>query len=311
MDKEGNIDLERISNSVETLSSIENLVNLVSLDDNFEDIEKCFRQINFEHANCLSYKEPITQIYSDLEHIKRKINELSEALRRTKANYTTISSFSEKEIKEFTQIYKSTPASEDLSKLVGGDAVKVGTNFSVKSLTAALPTPGTTGEMGNLSDPSLYNNPYSNNQNNPVNNQNGNVTTIPAPDTTPQTTNNQPVDTVPIGIAIGATGIVGSIGAVIVDDMYSKKNRKQKKVRKNDVYIEDYNEDEIIDDGDAYESVQRNYDTGIAQGPYRAARFEREADRFYGNQLQGLGLGRRADDVEEEEEDDDTDYDNF
>ena len=62
MSKEGHVDLERISNSIETLSSVENIVNLVNLEDNFEDIEKCFRQINFEHANCLSYKEPLDVI---------------------------------------------------------------------------------------------------------------------------------------------------------------------------------------------------------------------------------------------------------
>ena len=131
MDKEGNIDLERISSSVETISSIENLINLVDLSDNFEDIEKCFRQVNFEHSNCLSYKEPLNLIYEDLEDVKRKINELAEALRRTKANYTNINSFSDKDIKEFTQIFKSTPASEDLQKLVGGDAVRIGSNICV------------------------------------------------------------------------------------------------------------------------------------------------------------------------------------
>lgn len=304
MDKEGYIDLERISKSVETLSSIENLINLVNLDDNFEDIEKNFRQINFEHANCLSYKESISQVYSDLEHVKRRINELAEALRRTKANYTNISSFSEKDIKEFTQIYSSTPAGEDLSKLVGGEAVKVGSNFSVKNLTAAIPTPG-----NNQNDMQTMTNPYGNNQNNPSNNQDGNVTTIPTPQTAPQQ-DNQPIDAVPIGIAIGATGIAGSIGAIIVDDIYSKKS-KQRKVKKSDVYIEDYNEDEIIDDGDYYESVPRNYDIGIAQGPYRAARLQREADRFYGNQLEDLHLGKNEYSDNTSKEDDDDDYDNF
>lgn len=311
MDKEGYIDLERISGSVETLSSIENLVNLVNLDDNFEDIEKKFRQINFEHANCLSYKESLSQIYSDLEHIKRKVNELAEALRRTKANYTNINTFSDKDIKEFTQIYSSTPASEDLSKLVGKAAVKVGTKYTIPNLTAALPSPGTPPEMGNQNNQN-NNQTYipNNTPNNMYNNQNGNenVTTIPAPQPTEQTSN-QPIDTIPIGIAIGATGIAGSIGAVIVDDMYRKKNKK--KVRKSDIYIEDYNEDEIIDDESSYESVSRNYDPGIAQGPYRAARFQREADRFYGNQLQDLNLGKK--DLEDPtiDDNDDDNYDNF
>ena len=253
MSKEGYIDLERISSSIETLTSIENIVNLVNLSDNFEDIEKCFRQINFEHSNCLSYKESLELIYADLESVKRKINELAEALRRTKLNYTKINSFSENDIKEFSEIYKTTPSSDELSKLVGINAKR----FSLSDIATDL---------------------------NGANNNN--VTTIPVPDTTPQ--EQEPINTVPIGIAIGATGIAGSIGAVIVDDIYTRREKKSKKVTKNDVYIEDYNEDDIIEEDYDYDKIRKS--SGIAQGPYRAARLEREADRFYGNDLQKMAL---------------------
>ena len=297
MNKEGNIDLERISGSIETLSSIENLVNLVDLAENFEDMEKSFRQINFEHSNCLNYKESLQLIYSDIDFVKRKINELAEALRRTKANYTNISSFSEEDIKEFTNIYKSTPASEGLAKLVGTNE-----QFSLKSkITTAFATQITdNNEMQTMTEPN-YNQPNYN-----QNNNNGNVTTIPTPDTTPQTTK-EPIDTLPIGIAIGATGIAGSIGAVIVDDIYRKKEKKQKYTSKNDIYFEEYNEDDILEEDYDYDQIRK--DPGIAQGPYRAARLEREADRFYGNQLDKFNL--LDDDEDEYLEDDDTSYDDF
>ena len=265
MNKEGYIDLEKISVSIETLSSIENVVNLVDLSDNFEDIEKCFRQLNFEHANCLKYKDSLSTIYADLELIKRKINELVEALKRTKLNYTKINSFSEKDIKEFTEIYKATPASEDLSKLVGTQ-----NTFSLSDLAAKLP--------------------------------NQEVTTVPLPETTPAQTN-EPVNTVPIGIAIGATGIAGSIGAVIVDDIYSKRE-KYHKVKSEEVYLEDYKEDtdDIIEDD--YYTKKPSKSKGIAQGPYRAVRLDRESDRYYGNQLSSMEL-----DDEYEYFDEDDDYD--
>ena len=84
------------------------------------------------------------------------------------------------------EIYKSTPASETLSKLVGTNQT-----FKLSDLTTQV-----------------------------ANQDNNSVTTIPLPETTTPVRENAPVDTVPIGVAIGATGLAGSIGAVIVDDIY-------------------------------------------------------------------------------------------
>jgi len=272
MDKEGHIDLEKLSSSVEVLSSMENIINLVNFAESFEDIEKCFRQTNFEHSNCLSYKESLETIYYDIEFIKRRINELSEAIRKTIANYMNINSFSEDDIKEFSEIYKIS-SGNDLAKLVGADVT-----VSFKNLATNIV------------------------------NQNNSVTTVPVPETTPEpTTNNEPINTWPIGIAIGATGIAGSIGAVILDDIYSKREGKYKSKsrRRNELEIEDYNEDDIMEEDYDYSQIRKS--TGAVQGPYQAARLEREADRFYGNQLEKMKL---ADD-EEYLDDDDDDYEDF
>ena len=47
------VDLERITKSLEVLSSMDNVLNYGSLDTCFIDLEELFRQINFEHDNCL------------------------------------------------------------------------------------------------------------------------------------------------------------------------------------------------------------------------------------------------------------------
>ncbi|MBR3210425.1 MAG: hypothetical protein IKF71_00610 [Bacilli bacterium] len=271
MNKQGHIDLEKISTSIDTLSSIENIINIVDLSDSFEDIEKCFRQLNFEHSNCLKYKDSLSTIYADLEIVKRKTNELAEALKRTKLNYTKINSFSDKDIKEFTEIYKATPASEDLSKLVGTK-----NTFNLSDLSTQMANP-----------------------------DNSSITTVPLPETTP--VQNKPVDTLPIGVAIGATGIAGSIGAVLVDDVYSKRE-KYHKVKSEEVYLEDFKEpkEEILTETE--EPPQNTKKEGIAQGPYHAVRLDRESDHYYGNQLSNM-------DVDDEyayfDEDDDYDEDDF
>lgn len=268
MNKEGHIDLDQISHSIEILSSIENMVNAMDLANNFEEMEKEFKQVNFEHSNCINYKESLGLIYADIEKVKKQINELSDALRRTKQNYTTINTFSEGDIKEFTEIYKTTQARAELLKMVG-DAKQV----DVNSMTA---------DIAGVSE--------------------GNVTTIPAPDTTPEVDESKPIDTVPIGVAIGATGIAGSIGAVIVDDMYNKKEKENKLVENNEVYAEEYNEETPSEPEAGYDYNKIRDELGIVQGPYRAVRLNRNKDN---NEI-----------TDEEDEDiyldeDDDDYEDF
>ena len=42
---------------------------------------------------------------------------------------------------------------------------------------------------------------------------------------------------------------------------------------------------------------------GVVQGPYRAARFEREADRYYGSQLQKWDLADDGNEYVDEDDD--------
>lgn len=216
------IDLEKITSCIETLSSIESIVNYNNLAANFDDMDNYFRKINFEHANCLYYRDYLDQIYDNLEFIKRRINELTEYLRKTKINYS--------ETNENTN--------NDLLKI----SKELGTNLK-KSLE-------------------------------------GDITTIPKVEK-PQEEPKPPINTLPIGVAIAATGIAGSIGAVILDEKYREKEIDEEEtdeyetieepIKKKPKKEEKTNKQEIIE-------------------PYKAVRREREADKFYGNQFQDFIL---------------------
>ena len=67
----GCIDLERISNSLETLSSIESCINNTDLTQYIEDIEKTITDTNFEHGNCIGFGQHIKIRY--LQNCTQKI----------------------------------------------------------------------------------------------------------------------------------------------------------------------------------------------------------------------------------------------
>ena len=135
----------------------------------------------------------------------------------------------------------------------------------------------------------------------------GNVTTIPAPEPTTPQEESKIVDTVPIGVGIGVTGIAGSIGAVIVDDMYQKKEKENKVIEDSEIYAEDYNDEAESKVEESYDYNKIRSELGIVQGPYRAARLNREADRYYGGEI---AKKIEDDDIEYVDEDDD-DYEDF
>lgn len=66
------INIELVKDSYETLSTVENLVNYADLAGNFYDMEEYFRQINFEHDNCIDYRESLDDILSNLDYIRKK-----------------------------------------------------------------------------------------------------------------------------------------------------------------------------------------------------------------------------------------------
>ena len=278
------IELEKITNSIETLSTMENLVNYVDLADNFEEMEKLFRKINFEHSNCLKYKDSLAIIFNDIEQVKRKINNLIDALRRTSDAYKGVELITRKDIKTIADIYQSTPASEKLQRQLEDYKKEQKTIYAASIVQIGA--------------------------------DQQNVTVIPPVSAEQQTTttNNNQIDTIPVGVAIGVTGIVGSLAAVAINE----KNKQEKKRRKrkvstspvrNDFKVQvfkgDSNKSKELDAYDEYFGAPSKDETM----PYHAARLERESDKFYGNQLNDI-IPKQAD-LTLDDDDDDNDYNDF
>ena len=275
---EGYIDLEKLSNSIETLSIMENIVNYMDLAENFEEIEKLCKKVNFEHANCIKYKELLEIIYEDIDNVKRKVNELIEALKRTIQTYSKVESITGKDIQTLAEIYQETPASAKL----------------IQQLDQLRTTPK------NVYTASLVQ----------IGDAEQNVTVIPPVSTEQQsntTTSNDPIDTVPIGVAIGLTGVVGSIGAVAINEKthQARKKKRSNPTTTNDFKVQVYKGDtDIPKELDTYDE----YFTAPSEEesiPYHAARMEREADKFYGNQLNDIIPQQKELELDDDDEDDD------
>lgn len=224
MKKEEYVDLEKITKSLEVLSSMDNIMNYGSLDAFITDIEELFRQINFEHANCLKYKEQIDSIDFTLQTIKRKIFELTNSLRSTQLSYGGINSYDANDVKE----------------LIANNRFKFTNNMTTS-----------------LSDIS-------------------------------KEIESNPIDPLPIAMAVGVTGIAGTLGAVVMDKYYSKKEEDAKP---KELELESYF-DGVIDDDSSYKSTTRRKKEELAEeetgsvsvGSYRAARME-NANRSFSDEL--------------------------
>ena len=279
------IDLEKITNSIETLSTMENLVNYVDLSEYFEDMEKLFRKLNFEHANCIRYKDSLEIVYEDIERVKRKVNELIDALKRTSSAYGGVEMLTRKDIKTLAEIYQSTPASEKLQKQLDEY------NTDQKKIYAA----------------SIIQ----------IGADQQNVTVIPPVSTEQQTpSSNKQIDTVPIGVAIGVTGIVGSLGAIAINEkkQQEKKRRRRQQTQArtgvNDFKVQVFKGDtDIPRELDAYDEYF-GAPSKEEVFPYQAARLEREADRFYGNQLHDI-VPKQTDLTLDDDDDDENEFDDF
>ena len=99
----------------------------------------------------------------------------------------------------------------------------------------------------------------------------------------PTDTEQEEFNAVPIGVAIGATGVAGAIGAVVVDAIYNPKGKKSSKKIDS---IEDYQSDEDysyttpVSQESSTDSLLEEDDNGS----YSAVRDSRNADQYYGDQ---------------------------
>lgn len=212
----GKIDLKLLDNSIKIIYEIQNFVNNTNIAASFEELEKYFRKINFEHSYCINYKESIETIYADLNDIRRDINRISEI--------TTVVKNSYKEL------------DEDKS-----------TKDAVKSILRKATT--------SINDGSEEN-----------------ITRIEQP-TPEQSLQKKPYSTIPIGLAIGATGIAGSVGAVVVNEKYGPEIAE--------LEVEEYHD--LNDDNPDFDVNETPEKEEEEISLYHASRTSREADKYYGN----------------------------
>lgn len=209
----GKIDLGLLEESLKTIYDIQNLVNNTNLYSSFEELEKYFRKINFEHSYCINYKEPLEIIYGNLNDIRRNINRISEIATIVRNSYSSIDDSNNK----ISNIIKNAKTSMN-------DA------------------------------------------------QNQNITKIdpPVPE---QTMEKKPYSTIPIGLAIGATGIAGSVGAVVVNEKYGPEIAE--------LEVEEYHD--LNDDNPDFDINETPEKEEEEISLYHASRTSREVDKYYGN----------------------------
>ena len=102
--------------------------------------------------------------------------------------------------------------------------------------------------------------------------QDQNITKIdpPVPE---QTMEKKPYSTIPIGLAIGASGIAGSVGAVVVNEKYGPEIAESE--------VEEYHD--LNDDNPDFDVNETSEKKEEEISPYHASRTSREADKYYGN----------------------------
>ena len=242
------IDFDKVNDSLETLLSLYDCMNNVDLKCSFKDLESYFDTINLEHDNCLNkYNSYFNEIYENIDKIKNKIDSLYENLNITINRFSNIEDQSSENISDIQELYRKNRL-----------------DYSSKNIKRKFDT--------SIGEVTVLDNGYTTYQNNTDYN------VIPSNNQPTQQSNNS-INTIPIGIAIGAAGIVGSIGSVIIDEKYGKVKRKKP------VILEDYTEEEVEVGDYGYPEKEEYYGRKkiMSSTPYRASRTERESDRHYGN----------------------------
>ncbi len=213
------VNIEALQKSLETISSLDNNINNVNLSKYFTEIETKIRQINFEHANCISnYKDSMNSIYEKIDEIKENIHQLSESLKATIHGFSTtdvnyrIENNSLSNLK--TSITQVPPVTQDNPEIISSEPMET----------------------------------------------------------------QETINTVPIGLGIAATGIAGSIGAIVVDSMNDHKK----------VEIEEYRPTKEEFTTPVVEETQKEMNpipTFDSNSPYHASRNSEAMNKFYGTNI--------------------------
>ena len=213
------IDGNKLTNSINILVSISNIINNNEIFEYIQDVETYINDINFEHGNCIdNYKDDINILYAKAEEIKNDLASLIDSLTFSVEKVNNTGTINSGALKELIGFYKDTSAGEKLNKLLTKSSNNIGNVAMRKVMEMQDPGVGSTGGYNNYQDPSS-------------------ITTIPPVQTPSQEVSNKPYSTVPIGLGIAATGISAAAGTVLVDSMYEGNNQSTKKFQ-----IDNYDE---------------------------------------------------------------------
>ena len=222
------IDTNKISNSINLLNSIKNIIYSNDIFDYIQDIEKYINDTNFEHGNCIdNYKEDISSLYAKAEEIKQDLDMLIDSLYFSVENVKNTGTISTNSLKKLVSFYKDTSAGKALNKYLLNSTDSIG-NVAMRKIMSI--------QDNNVSSINGYSN-YQNQEN---------ITTIP-PVQTEQTkvVEQQPYSTVPIGLGIAATGISAAAGTVYVDSMYEGNNHNSNNSK---IKVDNYEDEESYED---------------------------------------------------------------
>ena len=127
------IDYDKLVVSANKLESIDDYLSNKDFSTIFTDIEDELKNVNFEHNNCLSYKDNISDILSRILDIRKNVSELSLSLKNTISNFNETEEYDSNGIRKLSDYYDNTTARDLIH-----DSLKGNTNIKVAYSTKIL-----------------------------------------------------------------------------------------------------------------------------------------------------------------------------
>ena len=129
----GCIDIERLNNSITTLSSISDCVKQVDLITNFLDFESYLKDVNLEHGNfSTNHKNSLDLIIDELENVRKGLDNLTTSLKTTVSSFSSVENIGKDEISKISDLYSDTTASLNIKELISQDFnIKISDNISL------------------------------------------------------------------------------------------------------------------------------------------------------------------------------------
>ena len=124
------IDMERLNESIETLSSIDTCLSNKDFSTTFIDVEKKLKNINFEHNNCITnYKDDLDSIVTNVDKIREGIYKLTDSLTKTVTGFSEVGELNDNDLKDLADLYDNTYTKNNITKLLTSN-IKISNNIT-------------------------------------------------------------------------------------------------------------------------------------------------------------------------------------